>query len=344
MTIFTLSDLGWSAHFRARAGDTDGAPARVSSVARDRLEALTSAGVVTLTLSGGQSTGDFAVGDWVLHDPASGRVLTLLDRQTAIARRAAGRDARSQLIAANVDTLGIVSSCNADFNTARLERYLALAGASGCLPLVILTRADEASDPHSYRVRAERLSPLVTALTLDARDPAEIARLAPWCGAGQTLALVGSSGVGKTTLSNGLTGRGDDTQGIRQDDAKGRHTTTARSLHRTQAGGWLIDTPGMRELQLVGAAQGIDSVFADISDLAARCRFADCLHEAEPGCAVQAAIAGGRLDPDRLSRWRKLQREDARNSETIAEARARDRGFGRMVRDGKARGRHKRGG
>lgn len=344
MTQLTLSDLGWSAQFRAQSGETDAAPARISSVARDRLEALTPTGPVTLTLPGGQITGDYAVGDWVLHDPATGRVTRLLDRHTAITRRAAGRDARTQLIAANVDTLGIVSSCNADFNIARLERYLALADASGCLPLVILTKADAAEDPDSYRRQAERLSPLVTALTLDARDPDDLGRLASWCGSGQTLALVGSSGVGKTTLSNGLTGRGDGTQGIRADDAKGRHTTTARSLHRTLARGWLIDTPGMRELQLTGAADGIDSVFSDLADLATQCRFADCTHGAEPGCAVQTAINNGQLDPDRLIRWQKLQREDARNSETIAEARARDRGFGRMVRDGKARGRHKRGG
>lgn len=332
MTSLTLSDLGWSAFHAARAAGEPGLPARVSLVARNRLEALAETGPVTLTLPGKQSTGEFAVGDWLLHDPENHRVLNLLERKTLLHRRAAGTASRDQLIAANVDTLGIVTSCNHDFNVARLERYLALASAAGCLPLVIITKADEAEDPDAYRHRAEALSPLVAAVTLDARDPEQIARLHPWCDRGQTLALLGSSGTGKTTLSNGLTGRHDGTQDIRADDSKGRHTTTARALWRTAAGGWLIDTPGMRELQLTDAAEGIDSVFADLSELAARCRFSDCGHDSEPGCAIRAEIDAGRLDPARLARWRKLQREDARNSETIAEARARSKGFGKMVR------------
>jgi ribosome biogenesis GTPase len=335
LTLLTLSDLGWSAHFASRSVGEAGVPARVSAVARDRLEALVPDGPavpVPLTLPGRQSTGDFAVGDWVLHDPETLRVLSLLERKTLLHRRAAGSAAANQLIAANVDTLGIVTSCNHDFNVARLERYLALAASAGCLPLVIITRADETDDPDDFRHRAEALSPLVAAVTLDARDGAQIDRLFPWCNRGQTLALLGSSGVGKTTLSNSLTGRHDGTQGIRDDDSKGRHTTTSRALWRTTAGGWLIDTPGMRELQLADAADGIDSVFADLTDLASRCRFSDCHHEAEPGCAIQAEVEAGRLDPSRLARWRKLQREDARNSETLAEARARNKGFGKMVR------------
>lgn len=343
MTNLTLSDLGWSAHFSACAGETENQPARIASVARDRLEALAPDGPISLLLSGGQSTGAYAVGDWVLYEPDQSQVVQLLERKSAIRRRASGHVAREQLIAANVDTLGIVTSCNADFNVARLERYLALAAASDCLPLIVLTKADEATDPDSYRRQAERLSPLATALALNARDPAEVDRLSPWCGPGQTLALLGSSGVGKTTLSNGLTGRGDATAAIRDDDAKGRHTTTARHLHRTRAGGWLIDTPGMRELQLTGAAEGIESVFDDISELATACRFADCAHESEPGCAVRGAIAEGRLEPERVERWRKLLLEDARNSETAAERRARGRSTEKLYTAGRKRGRAKRG-
>ncbi|WP_068113534.1 ribosome small subunit-dependent GTPase A [Tropicimonas marinistellae] len=343
MTDLTLSDLGWSAFFASRAAGEAGAPARVSAVARDRLGVFTPDGPVTLTLPGKQRTGDFAVGDWLLYDDENHRVINILERKTLLQRRAAGTGAATQLIAANVDTLGIVTSCNDDFNLPRLERYLAVASSAGCLPLVIVTKSDMADDPDDYRHRAESLSPLVTAVTLDARDPQEIERLEPWCNRGQTLALLGSSGVGKTTLSNGLTGRTDGTQGIREDDAKGRHTTTSRALWRTAAGGWLIDTPGMRELQLTDAAEGIDTVFADLADLATQCRFADCHHESEPGCAIRAEIEAGRLDPARLKRWRKLQREDARNSETLAEARARDRSFAKLVRQGKARGRSKRG-
>ncbi|MDF0600765.1 ribosome small subunit-dependent GTPase A [Psychromarinibacter sp. C21-152] len=329
MTDISLTGLGWSNTFRAQLTEDDtGSPARISAVARDRVTALTPEGPLGL-VPGGMSTGEIAVGDWVLTDGA--RVLRVLERQTLIQRRAAGERAARQLIAANVDTLGIVTSCNADFNVARLERYLALAAASGCLPLVILTKADLASDPRDYARRAERLSPLVSAIALDARDPGAAELLQPWCRAGQTLALVGSSGVGKTTLTNTLTGRHDATRGIREDDARGRHTTTARALLPMVSGGWLIDTPGMRELGLTEAAEGIGEVFSDIAALAAACRFSDCAHETEPGCAVTAAIAAGELDPERLKRWRKLLREDARSTETIAEARARGKAFARHV-------------
>ncbi|MDW4497242.1 ribosome small subunit-dependent GTPase A [Sulfitobacter sp. D35] len=338
MTDFSLSDLGWSDH-RARAlepGET-GRPARITSVHRNRAEALGEAGALDLSLPDGAP---LAVGDWVLQDGT--RILSVLPRDTQLGRKAAGREHRDQLIAANVDTLGIVTSCNDDFREARVERYLALAAQSGCLPLVVLTKADTCPDPATYRRAAERLSPLVTALTLDARQPDEARRLDPWCRGGQTLALVGMSGVGKTTLQNALTATEEATQGIREADARGRHTTTARALRRTLAGGWLIDTPGMRELGLVDAAEGIDEVFSDIGTLAGECRFRDCGHESEPGCAVQEAVRRGELDPERLRRWRKLLREDQINSETVAEARARQRGLQKLYDEGARRGRDKR--
>ncbi|PRY24507.1 ribosome biogenesis GTPase [Aliiruegeria haliotis] len=343
MTSITLSDLGWSAHFRAQLDDAPEDLARISGVERTRLEALSPDGPVSLSLPGGQSTGDYAVGDWVRYDPETGRCLRRFERQTLLHRRAAGTGAVDQLIAANVDTLGIVTSCNADFKEARLERYLALAAQAGCLPLVIITKADTVDDPGAYRRRAESLSPLVVAIDIDATDPLEIRRLNAWAADGRTLALLGSSGVGKTTISNALTGRGEATQGIREDDAKGRHTTTSRALWRTTAGGWLIDTPGMRALRLTDAAEGIDTVFADLTDLAGQCRFSDCTHGNEPGCAIQAEIDAGRLDPGRLRRWEKLLREDARNSETLAEARARDRSLQKVYRQGQAIGKQKRG-
>ena len=337
-----LEDLGWSRRLADEAERLHGTPARITGVSRDRLEGISSDGAVSLALPGSIAAGDIAVGDWVLFDPHPGRVTTLLGRATLLQRRAAGPRAARQLIAANVDTLGIVTSCNADFNEARLERYLAMATAAGCLPLVILTKPDQCENADQFRRRAEVLSPLVTALTVNAKDSEDIPRLHPWCRKGQTLALLGSSGVGKTTISNALTGRRDATQRIREDDAKGRHTTTARALWRTLAGGWLVDTPGMRELQLTDASDGIDAVFEDLADLATRCRFSDCSHNGEPGCAIQAEIEAGRLDPDRLDRWRKLQREDARNSETLAQSRARDRALNKMYREGQARGRNKR--
>ena len=341
MTDFTLSGLGWSDHFARQCapGETLLTPARISAVHRDRLDAIAETGPLSLVPT--ESAGSYAVGDWVLT--SDGLALRRLDPHTDLARRAAGEGtATAQRIAANADTIAIVTSCNADFNEARLERYLALVAASGALPLVVLTKADLTQDPGEYRRRAERLSPLVTALTLDARQAEEAERLAPWCRDGATLALIGMSGTGKTTLRNALTGSQDLTQGIREDDARGRHTTTARHLVRTREGGWLIDTPGMRELQLAGAAEGIEALFEDIEALARQCRFSDCAHESEPGCAVLAAVADGTLDPARLARWKKLKREDRYNSETLAEARTRHRRFGKMVKGVVANDKRKR--
>ncbi len=328
MTNTLLTDLGWSPAFSSQTQETD-QPARVAAVHRNGVDALSPDGQHRLAVP--HDIGPLATGDWVTF--TDDRVTRLLDRQSTLSRRAAGIDAREQLIAANVTILGIVTSCNADFNLPRLERYLVLASDAGCLPLVILTKADQTDDPHDYVRRAERLSPLLTAIALDATDPDDVSRLAPWCRTGETLALVGSSGVGKTTLRNALTGQSAATQGIREDDAKGRHTTTARELVRTIHGGWLIDTPGMRALRLADVSEGIATVFEDIEALARACRFSDCAHDTEPGCAVQAAIASGDLEPDRLRRWRKLRAEETRNTETIAEARARAKGFGKMVKE-----------
>ena len=335
-----LSGLGWTPHFARQLDPSEpGRPARVSGVERSHVYALGPDPLRLLVpLPGG--TGGVAVGDWVLHDGAS--VLRRLDPATEIVRRNAGDTSRRQLIAANVDTLGIVTSCNADFNPARLERYLAVASSAGSRPLVILTKADQAFDPDRYVAEARALSPLVEAVALNARDPDAVSRLAPWCGPGQTLALVGSSGVGKTTIQNALTGIEAATQGIREDDAKGRHTTTARALRRTLAGGCLIDNPGIRELGLVDAAEGVAEVFADLEKLAAACRFRDCSHENEPGCAIQAAIAEGTLDPDRLKRWRKLEREDRLHTESLHERHARARTWAKATKEGSARSKWKR--
>jgi ribosome biogenesis GTPase len=209
--------------------------------------------------------------------------------------------------------------------------------------VVEITKADLAEDAAPYLTTARKLMAGLLVECLDGRDPEAAAVLAPWCGVAQTVALVGSSGVGKSTLVNTLAGNAVlATAPIREDDAHGRHTTTGRSMHRLEAGGWLLDTPGMRELQLADAGDGIDEVFADIVDLARGCRFADCGHESEPGCAVRAAIEAGALDGERLARYRKLAREDARNSEAIWKRRARERGFGKMVK-GIMKGKERRG-
>ncbi|NDV02128.1 ribosome small subunit-dependent GTPase A [Pseudoroseicyclus tamaricis] len=332
MTQLNLADLGWSDHFTRQAGESPRA-ARISAIHRGRLEALSPEGPLDLTPKGAGLA--FAVGDFILHDGT--RPTERLVPETEIARRSAGTAAAErQLIAANVGTLGIVTSCNADFSVPRLERYLAMAEASGCLPLILLTKADLTEDPAAFLRQAERLSPLVTALALDARDTEEAAKLEPWLRPGMTLALVGSSGTGKTTLLNALSGLSERTGGLRGDD-RGRHHTTFRSLRQTRFGGWIIDTPGMRELGMEGASEGIDVVFSDVSDLAAGCRFSDCRHESEPGCAVKAAVDAGELDAERLARWQKLRREDRHNSESIAEARARFRRFGKTTAHGNAR-------
>lgn len=333
-----LADLGWSNHFLMQVRDEERetqAPARVLAVHRSELEVAGEdfSGRIP-GRRGAEDEGQVAVGDWLLVDRASRAPRRLLERKSLFKRKAAGAVQRVQVIAANVDTLFVVTSCNQDFNVARLERYLALAREADVTPVVVVTKADLAEDTGTYVVAARRLMPGLLVECLDARDPAAAAVLSPWCRPGQTVALAGSSGVGKSTLVNTLTGGSAAlaTAGIREDDAHGRHTTTARSMHRLAAGGWLIDTPGMRELQLADAAEGIDEVFADIVGLAAECRFSDCAHEAEPGCAVQAAIAAGTLDPRRLERYRKLQREDVRNSEAIWQRRARSREFGKMAR------------
>ncbi len=314
-----LSDLGWSAFFadQRRAQEADLAPMRVATVHRTRMTGLAADGPAKLALAPLTDTGAFAVGDWVLVEPATRALVRRLERRTVLARHTEGSSV-PQLAAANVDTLFIVTSHNADFNPDRLERYLAMANEGGVDPVILLTKADSTVDAEDCERRAAALQRGLTVLTIDPRSDDAVERLSPWCGAGRTVALVGSSGVGKSTLVNTLVGPGAETQqltgAIRERDAKGRHTTTARSLHRIAAGGWVIDTPGMRTLNVGDAAQGIETLFAEIVELAPACRFSDCTHLHEPGCAVQAAVADGRLDPDRVARWRRLSEENRANT------------------------------
>lgn len=334
-----LADFGWNNFFSSQLDLVDSSsatPVRVVAVHRDRLHVV-GPQVDTFVPPFMEAETDeesvATVGDWLLLDAAMTRARRLLRRQSLFKRRAAGTGRKLQLIAANVNTLFIVSSCNQDFNPARLERYLALAREARVLPVVVLTKADLTESPEEFARAASKLLPGLVVETLDARDPHMAARLMSWCARGDTVALVGSSGVGKSTLINTLTAtHAATTHDIREKDDKGRHTTSGRALHRLPAGGWLVDTPGMREIQLTDVGVGLDDVFAEVAALAANCRFRDCRHQSEPGCAINAAVLAGALDPGRVKRWRKLLAEEAHNNETLAERHARARGFGKLAR------------
>jgi len=315
----SLPALGWSAFFADQLTEDDAAltPMRIATVHRARAGAQSVTGPVRLDLPVHASTADLAVGDWVLVDAGTNMLARRLERKTLLQRRTEGARA-PQLMAANVDTLFIVTSCNDDLNPARLERYLALANEAGMTPVIVLTKADQVADTAPYVAQAAGLQRDLAVVTLNAKGPEVAQVLAPWCGAGQTVALVGSSGVGKSTLLNTLCAKAPDqaqaTGAIREADAKGRHTTTSRSLHSIAGGGLVIDTPGIRTLHISDVAVGLDQLFAEIAELAPLCRFRDCTHAHEPGCAVQVAIAAGKIDPARLERWRKLGDENRTNT------------------------------
>lgn len=317
----TLTDLGWQAFFADQTDTAEMAlapPVRVTSVHRNSFAVL-GPGVDMLVPAGPAVT----VGDWMLLNRAQPSTSRVLARKSLIKRRAPGHDRTEQPIAANLDTAFIVTSCNQDFNLARLERYVALAFEAGVVPVIVLTKADEADTPEDYLTQARTVARDVAVIAVDARAPDAAGALAQWCGPGQTVGFIGSSGVGKSTLVNALSGfQAAATKTIREDDAKGRHTTTRRQLHFLPSGCAVLDTPGMREVQVTDAAMGVAEVFADLTDLARACHFNNCRHIAEPGCAVLAAIAAGEADAARVARWRKLLAEDAQNTESLGHRKA----------------------
>ncbi|GEA84298.1 ribosome small subunit-dependent GTPase A [Cellulomonas gelida] len=252
-----------------------------------------------------------AVGDLVELDPESGLVATVLPRRSALVRDTAGRTSHVQVLAANVDVVLVVEHLDPDPDLGRVERLLTLAWRSGAQPVVVLTKADLVPDPHGMAqdVAAAALAVdvhAVSAATGEGLDPVR-ALLGP----GVTLVVVGPSGAGKSTLVNALAGREIMATGERRQDGRGRHTTTHRELVPLPSGAMLIDTPGLRAVGLVADADALDHTFADVAELAARCKFADCSHVSEPGCAVLAALDRGELDQRRFASWRKLEREAA---------------------------------
>jgi ribosome biogenesis GTPase len=256
-----------------------------------------------------------AVGDWVALRPASeagtGVIQAVLPRRSAFVRRAAGARTTAQVLAANVDTVFLVMGLDGDFNLRRVERALVLAWDSGASPVVLLNKADLCPDAEQKRLDVERVAPGVPVCVLAAKPGEGLEALEPWLLPGRTVVLLGSSGVGKSTLVNRLLGREKQKtrEVIESADQRGRHTTTHRELIALPGGALLIDTPGLRELQLWSDGAGLAVAFEDVSTIAAGCRFTDCSHGSEPGCAVRAAVALGSLDPARLDSYLKLQAE-----------------------------------
>lgn len=307
-------------------------PARIAGAHRGGYQLWSETGSLAARLSGTlrRRLADEAlpgVGDWVVADApeppgATALIRTVLERRSVFIRGAAGRAARPQVVAANVDRVFVVVGLDAGPNPRALDRYLARVWAGGAEPLVLLNKADLAPDAAGAAAQIERRCPGVAVLPVSAIRGEGLARIRSAIPPGCTAALVGASGAGKSTLANALLGEARlATANVLPSGARGRHTTTRRELLLLPGGGLLLDTPGMRELEVVDE-EGLDTVFEDVASLARQCRFGDCRHVSEPACAVLAAVASGRLDPERLESYHKLQRE-ARAYELRHDVRAR---------------------
>ncbi len=319
MTVSTeldLHDLGWDASWE----DTfepyarrQLIPARVAVRHHGPCELLTEDGPMGGLPSGKLADDDLAVGDWVAARPMPGErkalIEAVLPRRSAFTRKEAWRRTVEQVVAANVDTVFLMSSFGLDLNPRRLERYLVGAWESGAQPAIVLTKVDLEPGPAAAVLEVEAIAFGVPVHVVSAVTGEGLEGLERYLRRGRTVALLGSSGVGKSTLANRLAGRGVLATRELRADGRGRHTTTHRELVPLPSGGLLLDTPGMRELQLWAGEESLEGTFEDVSTLAADCRFADCAHDREPGCAIQAALADGSLPAERWESYRKLQRE-----------------------------------
>jgi ribosome biogenesis GTPase len=277
-----------------------------------------------------------AVGDWVALDAEGVNIIELLPRHALLKRGAAGEHYRQQLIAANVDHVLVVCGLDADFNPRRIERYLLVIQASGASPVLVLTKVDKLTDPALLEGALELLGDVraqgIPIHAVNAKSADSLVVLHPYLGPGKSAVLVGSSGAGKSTLSNTLVGSEKmKTAAVRAKDSRGRHTTTHRVLTPLPQGGVLIDTPGMRELKLSGEEDLADGGFEDIEALSGRCRYSDCGHSNEPGCAVNAAIADGTLDEARYAHYCKLRDERDAAAVSLAQRRAEERSIRKLV-------------
>ena len=281
-----------------------------------------------------------AVGDFVLADTQTGGdavIRSVLPRRSSFVRRAAGDSHQEQVVAANVDTVFLCMSLNRDFSLRRLERDLAVAWESGASPVVVLTKADLCADTRRYALEAERVAVGVPVLVTASLAEDGLDALAPYLRSGRTVAFIGSSGVGKSTMINRLLGEARQTTGGLRGDDRGRHTTTSREIFQLPGGALLLDTPGMREMGMWDAQAGIDQTFTDVLELAAQCRFADCTHTSEPGCAVRRAMETGALAPERLAAFMRLSAENAYAQDSAAYLAQKERKFKEIAKINKAR-------
>ena len=356
---FELSALGFHSFFEQKwkeRTDDGSVPGRIAAEHRGGYVVWCAEGEGPAQLSGRlrnalRDAARPAVGDWVAIDrpPSSdraGMVQHVLERRTAFTRGAAGRDSREQVVAANVDVVFVVCGLDADFNVRRIERYLARVRASGADAVIVLSKADLVHDARARIDAVATHAPGVAVHAISSVRGEGVDVLRAHVGHGTTVALVGSSGAGKSTLVNALAGGATMATGpVRAHDGRGQHVTTHRQLVVLPGGGLLVDTPGMRELQLADEA-GLTATFEEVAELARACRFGDCAHAGEPGCAVRAALETGALDPDRLAHFQELQREAQAHARRhdARQRRADERAFGRLADEARRRGRDKRGG